>query len=286
MRISDARFDRPFLARQFPVDYVIDGQNRRIGKKVNGALAEGFLYRSQIQPAAWLDGTSGVKATFIYGLHQNVPEYMVQGGTTYRIITDQVGSVRLVENTSTGTVAERIDYDEFGNVLMYRKLVDQRAAAWQNCAHFYAVAATLMRRILVDNARSRAAAARCGGGLLRADFPAGRAGRRRDRARRRTRGDGGLRLTSSAARRAPFLRGPGSDRSPFSLARGPAIMWPWHRGGDAEPRPLTISPQGVGWRFGRTFVSLGHRNRRAEMARRGAVMVFGSALIAALSVWS
>jgi RHS repeat-associated protein len=42
---------------------------------------------------------------------------MVQGGTTYRIITDQVGSVRLVENTSTGALAERIDYDEFGNVL-------------------------------------------------------------------------------------------------------------------------------------------------------------------------
>jgi RHS repeat-associated protein len=42
---------------------------------------------------------------------------MLLGGTTYRLITDQVGSVRLVENTSTGAVAERIDYDEFGNVL-------------------------------------------------------------------------------------------------------------------------------------------------------------------------
>jgi RHS repeat-associated protein len=99
------------------IDYLVDGRNRRIGKKVNGALVEGFLYRSQLKPAAWLDGTGAVKATFVYGLHRNVPEYMVQGGTTYRIITDQVGSVRLVENTSTGTVAERIDYDEFGNVL-------------------------------------------------------------------------------------------------------------------------------------------------------------------------
>ena len=42
---------------------------------------------------------------------------MVQGSTTYRILTDQVGSVRLVVNTSSGAVAERIDYDEFGNVL-------------------------------------------------------------------------------------------------------------------------------------------------------------------------
>ena len=99
------------------IDYVIDGQNRRIGKKVNGVLVEGFLYRSQLKPAAWLNGDGSVRATFVYGLHANVPEYMVQGGTSYRLITDQVGSVRLVENTSTGVVAERIDYDESGNVL-------------------------------------------------------------------------------------------------------------------------------------------------------------------------
>jgi YD repeat-containing protein len=34
------------------IDYLIDGQNRRLGKKVNGALVEGFLYRNQLQPAA------------------------------------------------------------------------------------------------------------------------------------------------------------------------------------------------------------------------------------------
>jgi RHS repeat-associated protein len=33
------------------------------------------------------------------------------------MVTDQVGSVRLVVNTSNGLVAQRIDYDEFGNVL-------------------------------------------------------------------------------------------------------------------------------------------------------------------------
>jgi RHS repeat-associated protein len=41
---------------------------------------------------------------------------MVQGGTTYRILSDHLGSVRLVVNTSTGAVAHRIDYDEFGNI--------------------------------------------------------------------------------------------------------------------------------------------------------------------------
>jgi len=44
------------------------------------------------------------------------------------------------------------------------KLIDQREVRWQNRAHFFGVAAQLMRRILVDHARERAAAKR-GGGL-------------------------------------------------------------------------------------------------------------------------
>jgi RNA polymerase sigma-70 factor, ECF subfamily len=35
----------------------------------------------------------------------------------------------------------------------YLKLVDQRRVEWQNRAHFFALAAQLMRRILVDDAR-------------------------------------------------------------------------------------------------------------------------------------
>lgn len=42
----------------------------------------------------------------------------------------------------------------------YMKLVDQRRVQWQNRAHFFSIAAHLMRRILVDHARSRAAAKR------------------------------------------------------------------------------------------------------------------------------
>lgn len=46
----------------------------------------------------------------------------------------------------------------------YLKLVDHKGMRWQNRAHFYAVAAQAMRRILVDYARSRDALKR-GGGL-------------------------------------------------------------------------------------------------------------------------
>jgi RNA polymerase sigma factor (TIGR02999 family) len=37
----------------------------------------------------------------------------------------------------------------------YMRLVDMRQPAWQNRAHFFAVAAQVMRRILVDSARAR-----------------------------------------------------------------------------------------------------------------------------------
>jgi RNA polymerase sigma factor (TIGR02999 family) len=42
----------------------------------------------------------------------------------------------------------------------YERLVDQRRVQWQNRAHFFAVAAGLMRRILVDHARRRGAVRR------------------------------------------------------------------------------------------------------------------------------
>ena len=45
---------------------------------------------------------------------------------------------------------------------LYVRLVDQRRASWENRAQFFAVAAQLMRRILVDHARARLAAKRGG----------------------------------------------------------------------------------------------------------------------------
>lgn len=48
----------------------------------------------------------------------------------------------------------------------YVRLVDQRHVKWRNRAHFLGVAASLMRRILVDHARARLADKR-GGGLER-----------------------------------------------------------------------------------------------------------------------
>jgi hypothetical protein len=46
--------------------FLIDGKNRRIGKKVNGALVQGFLYQDQLEPVAALDSSGNVVARFVY----------------------------------------------------------------------------------------------------------------------------------------------------------------------------------------------------------------------------
>lgn len=61
---------------------------------------------------------------------------------------------------------ERADHSLAPTALVheaYLKLIDQRQVRWQNRAHFFAIAAHLMRRILVDHARTRGAAKRDGG---------------------------------------------------------------------------------------------------------------------------
>src|SRR5437899_1373106 len=47
----------------------------------------------------------------------------------------------------------------------FLRLIDQRHVHWQNRAHFFGIAAQLMRRILVDYARNRRYAKRGGGAL-------------------------------------------------------------------------------------------------------------------------
>jgi RHS repeat-associated protein len=99
------------------IEYLIDGKNRRIGKKVNGILTQGFLYQDTLNPVAELDGNGNVVSRFVYGSKANVPDYMLKNGNTYRILSDHLGSPRLVVDISDGSVAQRMDYDAFGNVI-------------------------------------------------------------------------------------------------------------------------------------------------------------------------
>ena len=69
------------------------------------------------QPVVELDGAGNVVARFVYSSKGHVPDYMIKGGVTYRLISDHLGSVRLVVNTADGSIAQRIDYDKYGIIL-------------------------------------------------------------------------------------------------------------------------------------------------------------------------
>jgi RHS repeat-associated protein len=105
------------LASGTRVDYVLDGFNRRIGKKVEGVLVQGFLYDQGYRPVAELDGANNVVSMFVYGGSGPTPDYMVKGGVAYRIVSDHLGSPRLVINSATGAVVQRMEHDEYGRVV-------------------------------------------------------------------------------------------------------------------------------------------------------------------------
>jgi RNA polymerase sigma factor (TIGR02999 family) len=55
----------------------------------------------------------------------------------------------------------------------FLRLIDQRTATWQNRAHFFGVAARVMRRVIIDHARRRKAERRGGGRFVTLDEESG-----------------------------------------------------------------------------------------------------------------
>jgi RHS repeat-associated protein len=99
------------------VSYLHDAGGRRIGRRVNGLLTHAFVYQGRLRPVAEVDASGAVLTRYVYGTDANVPEYFVRGGVTYRVVTDQLGSPRLIVNTATGAIVQQIDYDPFGHVV-------------------------------------------------------------------------------------------------------------------------------------------------------------------------
>jgi len=81
-------------------------------------LTQGFLYQDQLNPIAELNPDGSIKSRFVYADKPHVPAYMIQGSKTYRIISDHLGSPRLVIDIADGSIAQRIDYDVWGNVIL------------------------------------------------------------------------------------------------------------------------------------------------------------------------
>jgi RHS repeat-associated protein len=99
-------------------EYVVDAASRLVGKRVNGsaALDEVWIYDGLLRTVAQLDDAGSVVARFVYGSRTHVPDYVLKSGGTYRLVTDHLGSVRVVADVTNGAVVQRLDYDEFGRV--------------------------------------------------------------------------------------------------------------------------------------------------------------------------
>jgi RHS repeat-associated protein len=101
------------------IEYVIDGQNRRIGKKVDGVLTKAWLYKDQLKPIAELDGAGNLVGRFVYGSKSNTPDVVMKYNagvvTTYRVISDHLGSPIMAVNVNNASdVPFKAEYSAFG----------------------------------------------------------------------------------------------------------------------------------------------------------------------------
>jgi RHS repeat-associated protein len=99
------------------VRYTVDGSGRRIARQENGTTTAQWLYRDGLRMAAELDGTGALRWRFVYATGKHVPHAAIGAdGTVYRLVTDQVGSLRLVVRASDGAVMQRMRHDAWGRV--------------------------------------------------------------------------------------------------------------------------------------------------------------------------
>jgi len=109
------------------IRYLIDGRNRRIGRELwqisPPSLLPGaryYLYQDSLNPVGEVDDAGNLLISYVYVTRPNVPDYFIndqlgQEGT-YRILSDHLGSPRVVVRLSDGAVAERLDYTPFGKL--------------------------------------------------------------------------------------------------------------------------------------------------------------------------
>jgi RHS repeat-associated protein len=103
------------------IEYVSDTLNRRVSRATttnSGTQIRHWVYDDQLRVAAELDASGGIVERFVYASRSNVPDYVERDGARFRLICDNIGSVRLVVDASTGDVIQERQYDEYGRVTL------------------------------------------------------------------------------------------------------------------------------------------------------------------------
>jgi RHS repeat-associated protein len=98
-----------------------------VAKKVGGTLVKQWLYRDSLSPVAELDGTGAVVSRFVYVSRPNIPDFVIRGTKTYRLLSDHLGSPRMAVNVAdVNDVPFRADYTAFG----VQTMLNGTAADW------------------------------------------------------------------------------------------------------------------------------------------------------------
>jgi RHS repeat-associated protein len=97
------------------ITYLVDAEGRRVGREVDGKLAAGYLYDTAGNVVAETDGSRAVVERFGYDDLGHLA-LVERGGSTYRVITDEVGSPILVLDSQTGAIVDAISYDVWGRI--------------------------------------------------------------------------------------------------------------------------------------------------------------------------
>ena len=99
------------------INYKLDHEGRRAQKLINGSPVKRLVYEDTSKVAAELD-PAGVIKEYVYATNINSADYMKVGTTLYRVIKDHLGSPRFVVNARTGSIVQRMDYNEWGMVTL------------------------------------------------------------------------------------------------------------------------------------------------------------------------
>jgi RHS repeat-associated protein len=89
-----------------------------VGKIVAGVSVQGLLWLDRSKIAAELDGVGNTISRFVYAKNDTTPDLILKNGVTYLVVKDHLGGPRLVVDAATGQVAQRMDYDAWGRVIL------------------------------------------------------------------------------------------------------------------------------------------------------------------------
>lgn len=100
------------------LSYILDWNGRRVAIAENGKQIATRIYEDQYRIAAEYNRKRNVIQEYVYSTSINSPDYMTERNARYKFIKDHLGSPRLIVHSMTGKIVQRLDYSEFGKVII------------------------------------------------------------------------------------------------------------------------------------------------------------------------